>query len=87
MTVTDVKKCFDSLWAQECINTLFEYGLKIDKLVLIYEETKSAMIAVKTATKITKREDIYNIIMQGSVFGSLICTSVMDKLAKIYVHR
>ena len=22
--VTDVKKCFDALWTQECINTLYE---------------------------------------------------------------
>ena len=38
--VTDVEKCFDSLWAQECTNTLFEYGLQNDKLVLLHEETK-----------------------------------------------
>ena len=42
------------------------------------------MIAIKTATGITSRENIQNIIMQGSVFGSLICTTVMDKLAKIF---
>ena len=28
--------------------------------------------------------DISNTIMQGTVFGSLICTSVVDKLAKIF---
>ena len=47
VTVTDVKKCFDSLWAQEYINTLYEYGLQNDKLVLLYEETRNAMIAQK----------------------------------------
>ena len=84
ITVTDVEKCFDSLWAQECINTLYEYGLKYDKLVLLYEETNNALIAIKTANGLTQREIITNIIMQGSVFGSLICTAVMDKLAKIF---
>ena len=38
VTVTDVEKCFDALWAQECINTLYEYGLDNDKLVLLHEE-------------------------------------------------
>ena len=66
MTVTDVEKCFDSLWAQECINTLYEYGKKNDKLVLLYEETKSALITIKTPHGLTKREAIRNIIMQGS---------------------
>ena len=81
MIVTDVEKCFDALWAQECINTLYEYGLNNDKLVLLYEETRDAQVATKTASGLTTREDIKNINMQGTFFGSLICTSVMDKLA------
>ena len=32
----------------------------------------------------TERVSISNIIMQGTVFGSLICTSVVDKLAKTF---
>ena len=84
ITVTDLEKCFDSLWAQECINTLYEYGIKNDKLVLLYKETKNALIALKIASGLTKRESIRNIPMQGSVFGSLVCTAVMDKLAKIF---
>ena len=82
--VFDVEKCFDSLWVQECVNTLYENGFKNDKLVLLYEETKNAQIAIKTPNGTTTRKDIKNIIMQGTVFGSIICTSVMDKLAKIF---
>ena len=82
--VFDVEKCFDSLWVQECVNTLYEKGLTNDKLVLLYEETKNAKIAIKTPNGTTERRDIKNIIMQGTVFGSLICTSVMDKLAQIF---
>ena len=82
--VFDVEKCFDSLWVQECVNTLYEKGLTNDKLVLLYEETKNAKIAIKTPHGTTERRDIKNIIMQGTVFGSLICTSVMDKLAQMF---
>ena len=46
--VFDIEKCFDSLWVQECVNTLYENGFKNDKLVLLYEETKNAQIAIKT---------------------------------------
>ena len=74
----------DALWVQECINTLYENGLNNDKLVLLYEESKTAYIAIKTLSGITDREVINNIIMQGTVFGSLICTSVIDKLAKLF---
>ena len=34
--VFDIEKCFDALWMQECINDLFELGLKNDKLSLLY---------------------------------------------------
>ena len=33
--VFDVEKCFDSLWVQECVNTLYENGFNNDKLVLL----------------------------------------------------
>ena len=49
--VFDVEKCFDSLWVQECFNTLYENGFKNDKLVLLYEETKNAQIAIKKVDK------------------------------------
>ena len=63
---------------------MYEYGLTNDKLVLLYEETKDAQIVIKTAMGMTERVNISNLIMQGTVFGSLICTAVMDKLAKIF---
>jgi hypothetical protein len=69
---------------QEFINTLYENDLKNDKLVLIHEESTIASIAIKTSSGITNRETIRNIIMHGTAFGSIICTSVMDKLAKIF---
>ena len=31
----DVDKCFDALWTYECINDLYEAGLKNDKLTLL----------------------------------------------------
>ena len=87
ITIYDIEKCFDALWVQERINTLYENGLRNDKLVLIYEETRNAKIAVKISSGLTKRINITNIIMQGTVFGSLICTSVIDKLAKIFLPK
>ena len=50
------------------------------------KKQKNAYIAIKTATGLTDRESITNLIMQGTVFGSLICTTVMDKLAKIFYN-
>ena len=43
----DVEKCFDALWGEECINDVYEAGLKDDKLVLLYLENQCANIAIK----------------------------------------
>ena len=29
LSIYDIEKCFDFLWVQECINTLYENGLQI----------------------------------------------------------
>ena len=81
--IFDVEKCFDTLWVQECINDLFDAGFNNDKLPILYLENKNAKIAIKTANGTSKRETIHNIIMQGTVWGSLCCTATMDKLGQI----
>ena len=65
----DVEKCFDALWTYECINDLYEAGLKNDKLTLLFKMNQSAQVAIKTAHGITQRVSITNIIMQGTVWG------------------
>ena len=80
--VYDVEKCFDSLWLHEVINSLYKAGLKNDKLPLLFLENTVAKVAVKTSGGMSKRESIFNIIMQGSVFGSLGCVVLMNKLGE-----
>ena len=36
LTFYDNEKCFDSLWLEDCINSLWENGVKDDTLSLIY---------------------------------------------------
>ena len=76
--VFDVEKCFDALWVEECINDIYEAGLKNDKLSLLFLENQNANISIKTHGGKSKRFSIKNIIMQGTVWGSLLCTTSMD---------
>ena len=59
----DVDKCFDALWTHECINDLFESGLKNYQLTLLFNMNQSAQVAVKTEQGMTKSVSISNIIM------------------------
>ena len=79
----DQKTCFDKLWLQACINSLYEAGVTNDKLNLLYIENKNAKIAVKVNNQLTMRLSVKDVVMQGSVWASLKCTTNMDKLNKI----
>ena len=86
--VYDIHKCFDSLWLKECINDLYDSGLRNDKLNLICLSNQAANIALKTTSGITDSFSIEEMIMQGTVWSGLMCTSTMDKLCKtIYKEK
>jgi hypothetical protein len=80
--VYDVKKCFDNLWLLECINDLYEAGMKNDKLNLLYLANRDARIVIKTSSGKTEQMSISNTAMQGTVWAGLMCTATMDKLCK-----
>ena len=63
----DAEKCFDSLWTYECINDLYDSGLQNDKLAVLFAINKNAQVAIKTSHGMTKRVNIPNILMQGTV--------------------
>ena len=69
--VMDAEKCFDKLWLQSCINSIYEAGMDNDKLNLLYIDNKNAQIAVKVNNKLSMRISVKDVIMQGSVWSSL----------------
>ena len=83
LQVYDIEKCFDALWLHEVINCLFESGLQNDKLPLLFLENNNAQVAIKSNGRISKRISIKDIILQGSVWGSLCCVVLMNKLGKL----
>ena len=66
------------MWLQECINALFEVGVNNDKLPLLFLSNSTAQVAIKTSTGVTDRATILNIVMQGTVWGSMFCVALMD---------
>ena len=82
VSVTDVKKCIDKLWLQSTINALYEAGITNHTLNILYLENSNAQIAIKINNKFTRRVHVKDVVMQGSVWGSIKCTTTMDKLNK-----
>lgn len=81
--VYDVHKCFDSMWLSESINNLYEAGMRNDKLCLLHISNKNAKAVIKTSSGNTEKISISDKVMQGRVWGGLMCTSTMDKLCKL----
>ena len=85
--VVDVEKCFDKLWLEATTNALYEAGIRSDLLNLLYIENETAKIAVKVNGQLTKRVNVKNVEIQGSVWGSMKCTNTMDQLNKIILKQ
>ena len=85
--VQDVEKCFDKLWLEATTNALFDAGLQHDMLHLLYIKNKNAKVVVKVNNEVSKRVTVKSVEMQGSVWGSLKCTSSMDTLNKTILEQ
>ena len=49
-------------------------------LNLLFIENNNANISVKINGNLSSRISVKNVVMQGSIWGSLKCTSMMDRL-------
>ena len=80
--IYDYRQCFDSLWLEECLNDMYAGGLNNDKLNLLYQANSHVKVAVRTPVGKTNSEDIYNVVIQGDVFSSLLCSKQVETFAK-----
>ena len=60
------------------MNDVYSAGLNDDKFQLLYNANTLVNVAVKTPVGKTKSEDIRNVIIQGDVFGPLLCSKQVD---------
>ena len=76
----DVEKCFDSLWLEDCINSLWNCGVQNDILYLIYLLNRNADIVVKTPFGDTEAFTIPDLVKQGTVFGPILNNCSLGKI-------
>ena len=84
MTFYDIEKCFDSLWLEDCINSLYENGVKDDIFDLIYRLNQRAEIVVRTPFGDTDPfvVNINNLVRQGTVLGPILNNCSLDQICK-----
>ena len=87
LQIMDLEKCFDSLSLEYTINDLFDVNLNNDKLELLYKENESAKVKVKTFYGDTNEFELKNVVMQGTIFAGLKCTTQLGKLGKKHIMK
>ena len=75
MTTYDFRQAFDSLWLQDCLLVLRKLGVEKYILKLIYEMNKRAIVQIKTPYGLTEPVDVTDIVKQGGVLGSPMCSA------------
>ena len=82
LMVLDYKQMFDSECLYECMNDLFEAGVKDDIFALIYEANRRSYVAVQTPHGLSKRELFQDLVMQGDVLSPIISSLQVDTIGK-----
>ena len=80
--IYDYKECFDSLWLEECMNDMYRGGLTNENFNLLYSTNNLVKVAIRTPVGKTESKDIHRAVIQGDVFGSLLCSKQVDMIAK-----
>ena len=63
---------------------MYAGGLKDEKLNLLYSANKLVKIAVRTPVGKSDTKDIHKVVIQGDVFGPLLCSKQVDLFAQLW---
>ena len=80
LTFYDYSTCFDSLWLEDSMITLWELGIRNELFALIYKLNEVAKVRVKTPFGLTNQFECPRIVKQGSVLSSNLCSSSTAQL-------
>ena len=81
--IVDIQKCFDKMSYKETANDLYNAGVQDDKFLLMAKSNEKCRVAVKTPWgSLTRRIEMNEIEMQGTVPAPLKCSIQLDTLGK-----
>ena len=80
LTFYDYSQCFDSLWLEESMISLWKLGIRNELFYLIFKLNEVTDIQVKTPYGKTNRFECKRIVKQGSVLSSNICSASTGEL-------
>ena len=88
LQVYNLVQAFDSLWAEDVMNDLYDAigdNEVDDKVALLFKANETNLVAVKTPVGETERINIERIIQQGGTWGPIQCSNSIDQIIKQYM--
>ena len=82
ITFYDIEKCYDSLWLEDCTNSLWDLGMKNDTLFPIYLMNTKASVTIKTPMGDTYPLILSNLVNQWTVLGPVLNNCSLDRFSK-----
>ena len=85
LQIYDLIKAFDALWVADCMNDLWDTlppTARDDRLGLVFESSRTNLVAVNTAVGQTARVNIPEIAQQGGTWGPMMCSNSIDVVGK-----
>ena len=79
VTFYDIEKCFDSLWLEHCINSLWGNGVQDDTIYLIYLLNAKASLTVNTPFG---SFELKHIVKQGTVLRPILSNCSLDTICR-----
>ena len=80
LTFYDIEKCFDRLWLEDCINSLWDNGVTDDILYLIYMMNRRANIVIRTPFGNTESFTIDSLVKQDTSLGPILNNCSLDEV-------
>ena len=74
-TFYDYRTCFDSIWLEDSMITLWDLGVRSKLFSLIYKMNLNAKIRIKTPYGMSNTIECPRIVKQGTVLGPDLCSS------------
>ena len=74
-TFYDYKTCFDNIWLEDSMITLWNLGVRSDLFALIYKLNANTKIKIKTPYGLSETITCPTIVKQGTVLGPDLCSA------------
>ena len=80
ITFYDYSTCFDSLWLDDSMISLWNLGIRNELFHLVFKLNERTRIQVKTPFGLSEPFECHRIVKQGSVLSSNICSASTGEL-------